>query len=92
MTPIGLDINIPELTQHALEYFPSLDDDRGTTRNYAQGLLTKHISEARKLRKHITDDEALTPRANLESEINTFDITSKPAIHVMGVAPQPTGR
>ena len=40
MTPIGLDINIPELTQHALEYFPSLDDDRGTTRNYAQGLLT----------------------------------------------------
>lgn len=86
---MGLDINLPELSQQDFECFPPLDDDRGAASNYAQILLTKNISEARKLGKDITDDEAQTLRANLNSEINAFDITSIPAASVKGVAPPP---
>lgn len=86
---MGLDINLPELSQQALECFPPLGDDRGVASNYAQRLLTKSISEARKLGKDITDDEAQTLRAKLEAEINAFDITSLPAVDVEAITPQP---
>lgn len=73
-----IDLTLKKIAIEALETFPphdtGLGKDLGTASNYAQRMLTKHISEIRKSGQIVSDEDTQEQRQLLDGLINSLDV------------------
>jgi len=80
------DLPLQKMAQEALDTFPPTSEDRGEDRgedrdaasNYAQRMLTQHVSKMRKSGQSVLDADVQELRQVLNTWINTLEFTSAP--------------
>ena len=71
-----MDLTLKKIAIEALDNFPPFGEDRGTASNYAQRMLTKHISEMRKSGQTVSDEDAQEQRQLLDGLINSLEVAA----------------
>lgn len=72
------DLPLQTIAKDALGTFPPIGTDRDTASNYAQRMLTQHVSKMRKSGQTVLDADVQEQRQVLDTWINTLEVTSTP--------------
>lgn len=72
-----MDLPLKKIAREALDTFPPLGRDRDAANNYAQRMLTKHVSEIRKSEQTVLDADVQEQRQLLDHWVNSLEVATQ---------------